>query len=307
MASGLATKLTAGDGSARYDARSDHHYHLRCLRSGAVQDLPTPFDPDLIDKLDPDLMHDLAASGLPRHRLPLELVGYFEAPTAPRGAEAMSRRATVACPPLVDTHAHLDDPALASDLDRGPRPGAGRAGSSRSWRSAPTADDSASVVAMAGTTGVSSPPSASTPTTRPRPGRATGNAWSSWPADPRVVAIGETGLDRYWDRHPVRAPAGMVRPPPRPGHERGLPVVIHCRDCERDIIDQLARLGRPVRGVLHSFTGDLGRRPRLPRPRPPPLVRGDDHLHQQERSTRSAPRPPASRSTGSWSRPTAPT
>ena len=31
--------------------------------------------------------------------------------------------------------------------------------------------------------------------------------------------------------------------------------MIHCRDCERDIIDQLARLGRPVRGVLHSFTG----------------------------------------------------
>ncbi len=34
-----------------------------------------------------------------------------------------------------------------------------------------------------------------------------------------------------------------------------MPVVIHCRNCERDIIEQLARLGRPVRGVLHSFTG----------------------------------------------------
>src|SRR5205807_2556453 len=55
VASGLATKLTAGDGSARYDARSDHHYHLRCLRSGSVQDLPTPYDPDLIAKLDPNL------------------------------------------------------------------------------------------------------------------------------------------------------------------------------------------------------------------------------------------------------------
>ena len=38
--------------------------------------------------------------------------------------------------------------------------------------------------------------------------------------------------------------------------ERDLPVVIHCRNCERDIIEQLARLGRPVRGVLHSFTGN---------------------------------------------------
>jgi TatD DNase family protein len=32
--------------------------------------------------------------------------------------------------------------------------------------------------------------------------------------------------------------------------------VIHCRDSLEDIIRQLAGLGRPVRGVLHSFTGD---------------------------------------------------
>jgi Fe2+ or Zn2+ uptake regulation protein len=38
VASGLATKLTADDGTARYDARGDCHYHLRCLRSGAVRD-----------------------------------------------------------------------------------------------------------------------------------------------------------------------------------------------------------------------------------------------------------------------------
>jgi len=78
VASGLATKLTAGDGSARYDARSDHHYHVRCLRSGAVQDLTTPFDPDLIDKLDPNLMHDLERKGFHVTGYRLELVGYFE-------------------------------------------------------------------------------------------------------------------------------------------------------------------------------------------------------------------------------------
>ncbi|MBX6315574.1 MAG: transcriptional repressor, partial [Isosphaeraceae bacterium] len=41
-ACGLATRLAAGDGSARFDARNEGHYHLRCLRSGRVQDLPTP-------------------------------------------------------------------------------------------------------------------------------------------------------------------------------------------------------------------------------------------------------------------------
>jgi Fe2+ or Zn2+ uptake regulation protein len=78
VASGLAAKLTAGDGSARYDARSDRHYHLRCLRSGAVQDLATPFDPDLIDKLDPNLMHDLERKGFRVTGYRLELVGYFD-------------------------------------------------------------------------------------------------------------------------------------------------------------------------------------------------------------------------------------
>ena len=32
-------------------------------------------------------------------------------------------------------------------------------------------------------------------------------------------------------------------------------MVIHCRDCQRDLIEQMKALGRPVRGVQHSFTG----------------------------------------------------
>jgi Fur family transcriptional regulator, peroxide stress response regulator len=36
---GLATKLAFGDGSARYDARTDDHCHARCLRCGTVQDV----------------------------------------------------------------------------------------------------------------------------------------------------------------------------------------------------------------------------------------------------------------------------
>ena len=36
---GLAVKLT-GDDSARYDARTDDHYHSRCLRCGRVRDVP---------------------------------------------------------------------------------------------------------------------------------------------------------------------------------------------------------------------------------------------------------------------------
>ncbi|MBX6311645.1 MAG: hypothetical protein IRY99_01780, partial [Isosphaeraceae bacterium] len=54
------------------------HYHLRCLRSGRVQDLPTPFDPDLITRLDPDLAARLRDQGFHVTGYRLELVGYFE-------------------------------------------------------------------------------------------------------------------------------------------------------------------------------------------------------------------------------------
>lgn len=36
---GLATKLSYGDGGARYDVRTDEHYHARCLTCGSVRDI----------------------------------------------------------------------------------------------------------------------------------------------------------------------------------------------------------------------------------------------------------------------------
>ena len=41
---GLATKLTYGDGSARYDGRTDPHHHARCLVCGCVLDVPGQLD-----------------------------------------------------------------------------------------------------------------------------------------------------------------------------------------------------------------------------------------------------------------------
>jgi Fur family peroxide stress response transcriptional regulator len=39
VACGAASKLTYGDGAARYDIRTDHHYHSRCLGCGRIADL----------------------------------------------------------------------------------------------------------------------------------------------------------------------------------------------------------------------------------------------------------------------------
>ena len=41
---GLALKLTYGDGSARYDGRTDEHHHARCLQCGKVVDVPGHLD-----------------------------------------------------------------------------------------------------------------------------------------------------------------------------------------------------------------------------------------------------------------------
>src|SRR5437762_9202985 len=43
----LAGRLADGAGPARYDARSEAHYHVRCEETGRILDLPVPYDPDL--------------------------------------------------------------------------------------------------------------------------------------------------------------------------------------------------------------------------------------------------------------------
>jgi Fe2+ or Zn2+ uptake regulation protein len=90
VAIGAVARLGADEatGSARYDGRSDAHYHFRCLRTGSVHDLPLRFDPDLLSKLDPDLAERLRSQGFRVTGYRLELVGYREpaAAQAPVGA-----------------------------------------------------------------------------------------------------------------------------------------------------------------------------------------------------------------------------
>lgn len=78
----LADKLTASDGPARYDLHSAAHYHLRCLDTGKVCDLPTMYDPNLIDKLDPGLLDDLRRQGFKVSGYRLEVLGRFQDTTA---------------------------------------------------------------------------------------------------------------------------------------------------------------------------------------------------------------------------------
>jgi TatD DNase family protein len=157
-------------------------------------------------------------------------------------------------PALVDSHAHLQDPILRDDLD-GVLCRAKAAGVVQVVAIGTTADDSREVVAIAGRfPGVHSAVGV-------QPNQVAHAAPLDWERivalaeSPRVVAIGESGLDRYWNYTPFELQQEWFALHLALAEERGLPVVIHCRDCEHDIIAQLARLGRPARGVLHSFSG----------------------------------------------------
>ena len=75
---GLASKLDYADGPARYDKRTDAHYHLRCVNTGQVRDLDVPYDPELLDKLNKDVVEQLRRQGVHVNGYRLELLGQFE-------------------------------------------------------------------------------------------------------------------------------------------------------------------------------------------------------------------------------------
>ncbi|MFZ8844895.1 TatD family hydrolase [Thermoflexus sp.] len=81
----------------------------------------------------------------------------------------------------------------------------------------------------------------------------------SWARHPRVVAIGEIGLDFYRDRSPREAQREAFRAQLELAGELGLPVIIHQREAREAVMEELERwlAARPgARGVLHAFSGD---------------------------------------------------
>jgi TatD DNase family protein len=76
---------------------------------------------------------------------------------------------------------------------------------------------------------------------------------------PTCVAVGETGLDRYWDRAPFPLQEEYFARHLELARRVGKPVVIHCREAEADVVRMLRAEfdgHGPVAGVMHSFTGD---------------------------------------------------
>jgi TatD DNase family protein len=73
-----------------------------------------------------------------------------------------------------------------------------------------------------------------------------------------IIAIGETGIDLYWDKTYLKEQEEAFATQIGWAMELDLPLVIHARDSFPEIFGVLDRYGGPeLRGVFHSFTGGM--------------------------------------------------
>ncbi|GAB35189.1 TatD family hydrolase [Gordonia otitidis] len=78
---------------------------------------------------------------------------------------------------------------------------------------------------------------------------------------PRVVAVGETGLDYYWPARSDDCAKPEIQHEAFRWHIRlaksiGKPLMIHNREADRDVLDILADEGAPDTVIMHCFSGD---------------------------------------------------
>jgi TatD DNase family protein len=160
--------------------------------------------------------------------------------------------------PLLDTHAHLYDDRFANDLPKV----LARAAAAGVVGIVTLGIDLASSRTSVGQAG-------SFPILRAAVGLQPNSVHEAAPGDwdaiaalaehPLVAAVGETGLDRYWDRAPFPLQEDYFDRHLELAHRLKKPVCIHCRDAESDVERMLRvqfdRHG-PIRGVMHSYCGD---------------------------------------------------
>lgn len=159
---------------------------------------------------------------------------------------------------LFDTHAHLDDEQLSPDVN-GVVDRALAAGVSRILAVGTTLESSRNCLIHAqrfprvwSSAGI-------------HPNHAAEAQSGDWDeivrlsSEPRVVALGETGLDLYWKDTPLPVQQDYFDRHIRLSQSTGLPLVIHLRETAAEILTMLtdARKRGPLSGIMHSFTGTI--------------------------------------------------
>ena len=74
---------------------------------------------------------------------------------------------------------------------------------------------------------------------------------------PKVVGLGETGLDKYWDHSPLDLQAEYFDRHIELSNQSGLPFIVHSRESEMEVVEQLRTHAaqKPLNGVIHAFCG----------------------------------------------------
>jgi TatD DNase family protein len=160
---------------------------------------------------------------------------------------------------LIDSHAHLDSEDYEGDLDavvaRAREAGLERIVCIGLWRRPGGFGNALELAArepsfFAATVGVHPHECARVPEADWR----TAEAMSR---DPRIVAVGETGLDFHYDYSPRDVQEACFRRSVRMAHAAGKPLVVHVREADEVCARVLREEGVPAAGgVIHCFTGD---------------------------------------------------
>jgi len=161
---------------------------------------------------------------------------------------------------LIDTHSHLDDDRFASDLPAV----LARAAATGVVRVLTIGIDLATSTAAV-TLARQYPQLSAVVGIQPNHvAEADPNDWDAIvalaEAGTPVVAVGESGLDRYWDKAPLPMQEEYFDRHLTLARRLNLPIVIHCRDADQDVVRVLRSAfdqHGPIRGVLHSYTGPL--------------------------------------------------
>ncbi|UCF10327.1 MAG: TatD family hydrolase [Candidatus Bipolaricaulota bacterium] len=155
---------------------------------------------------------------------------------------------------LIDSHAHLDDRAFASDR------AALIAALHADGIVAITVGSSLRSSQEASRLATKHPAVWATVGAHPHGARhvteATLGAFAQLAARPEVVAVGEIGLDYYRDLSPRDVQRRVFRRQLELARDVDLPVVLHNRESSDDLLSILRAAGDHHRGVVHSFLGD---------------------------------------------------
>ncbi len=87
---------------------------------------------------------------------------------------------------------------------------------------------------------------------------ATLDKMDTWLSSPRIIGVGEIGLDYYYDHSPRAEQREALAAQIDFAYQKQVPAVFHVRDAHGEFTDMLrARTGKLPQGVMHCYTGSL--------------------------------------------------